>query len=98
MKLSLLVLLLSAAVLARAASPEELALAPYKAPAAPDAKAWPREKVLGFMHELADFVEKNHTVTNPAQKTYGMVYEFWKGGKKMQEFGLDAMHDGAWFM
>ena len=50
------------------------------------------------MHELADFVEKNHVVTDPARKTYGMVYEFWKDGKKMQEFGLDSMHDGAWFM
>ncbi len=50
------------------------------------------------MKDLADFVEKNHVVTDPARKTYGMTYEFWKDGKKMQEFGLDAMHDGAWFM
>jgi hypothetical protein len=50
------------------------------------------------MHELADFVEKNHMVTDPERKTYGMVYEFWKDGKKMQEFGLDSMHDGAWFL
>ena len=98
MKFSLHLLLLFAAVLAGAATPEELALAPYKAPAAPDAEAWPRERLLGFMHELADFVEKNHTVTDPSRKTYGMVYEFWKDGKKIQEFGLDSMHDGAWFM
>ena len=50
------------------------------------------------MHELADFVEKNHVVTDPTRKTYGMVYEFWKDGKKVQEFGLDSMHDGAWFL
>ncbi|HEY3900941.1 MAG TPA: hypothetical protein VGM54_20185 [Chthoniobacter sp.] len=90
--------LLLSAVLARATTPQELALQPYQAPPAPDAKDWPREKILGFMHELADFVEKNHVVTDPARKTYGMVYEFWKDGKKMQEFGLDSMHDGAWFM
>ena len=29
---------------------------PYTAPAAPDVKAWPREKLITFMHELADFV------------------------------------------
>jgi hypothetical protein len=84
--------------LAQGATPQELALQPYTPPPAPDVKDWPREKLLGFMHELADFVEKNHVVTDPAHKTYGMVYEFWKDGKKMQEFGLDSMHDGAWFM
>jgi hypothetical protein len=92
------VALLLCAVFARAATPEELALQPYTPPPAPDAKAWPRERLLEFMHALADFVEKNHVVTDPARKTYGMVYEFWKDGKKMQEFGLDSMHDGAWFM
>ncbi|MEI9897925.1 MAG: hypothetical protein WDN28_29725 [Chthoniobacter sp.] len=86
------------AVSARGETPIELALKPYVPPPAPDAKAWPRERLLGFMHELADFVEKNHVVTDPAHKTYGMVYEFWKDGKKMQEFGLDSMHDGAWFL
>jgi hypothetical protein len=50
------------------------------------------------MHELADFVETNHVVTDPTRKTYGMVYEFWRDGKKTQEFGLDSLHDGAWFM
>jgi hypothetical protein len=99
MKFSLpLAALLLCAVLARAATPEELALRPYTPPPAPDAKAWPRERLLGFMRELADFVEKNHVVSDPSRKTYGMVYEFWKDGKKMQEFGLDSMHDGAWFM
>jgi hypothetical protein len=90
-------LLLGAAV-ACAETPAELALKPYAAPPAPSSKAWTRERILGFMHELADFVEKNHVVTEPTHKTYGMVYEFWKDGKKMQEFGLDSMHDGAWFM
>ncbi len=81
-----------------AATPEERALQPYVAPVAPEAKAWPRERLLGFMRELADFVQKNHVVTDPQRKTYGMVYEFWKDGKKMQEFGLDTMHDGTWWM
>ena len=79
-------------------TPEELALAPYAAPRVPDAKAWPREKLVAFMRELADFVHAHHVVTDPQRKTFGMVYEFWKGGKQMQEFGLDSMHDGAWLM
>lgn len=86
------------AVVARAATPEELALKPYAPPPAPEAKAWPRERLLGFMKDLADFVEKNHVVSDPSRKTYGMVYEFWKDGKKLQEFGLDSMHDGAWYL
>ncbi len=97
MKLALHFLLGLAAV-AGAATPQELALQPYTAPPAPSAKDWPRERILGFMHELAEFVEKNHVVTDPSKKTYGMVYEFWKDGKKMQDFGLDTMHDGAWWM
>ena len=105
MKLPLLFLLGAVAAAASAVdaeaatpTPQELALQPYTAPPAPSAKEWPRERVLGFMHELADFVEKNHVVTDPTRKTYGMVYEFWKDGKKMQDFGLDTMHDGAWWM
>jgi hypothetical protein len=66
--------------------------------AAPDAKSWPRERLLSFAHELADFVYQNHVVTDPQHKTFGMTYEFWKDGKKIQEFGLDSMHDGSWFM
>ena len=42
-------------------TPEEMALEPYKAPPAPSAKDWPREKLLGFLRELADFVEKRTT-------------------------------------
>ena len=81
-----------------ASSPEELALAPYAAPRAPDAKAWPREKLTAFMRDIAEFVYAHHVVTDPQRKTFGMVYEFWKDGKQMQEFGLDSMHDGAWLM
>lgn len=72
--------------------------APYAAPTAPDAKAWPREKLVAFMRELADFVYAHHVVADPQRKTFGMTYEFWKDGRQMQEFGLDSMHDGAWFM
>ena len=72
--------------------------APYTAPTAPDAKAWPREKLVAFMRELAEFVYKNHVVADPQRKTFGMTYEFWKDGRQIQEFGLDSMHDGAWFM
>jgi hypothetical protein len=66
-------------------------------PSPVDPKAWPRERLLAFAHELADFVYEHHVVTDPAHKTFGMTYEFWKDGKKVQEFGLDSMHDGAWF-
>jgi hypothetical protein len=59
---------------------------------------WPRERLIGFARELADFVFQNHVVTDPQRKTFGMTYEFWKDGKKVQEFGLDSMHDGAWLM
>ncbi len=83
---------------ASAATPEELALMPYAPPRAPDRGAWPRERLLQFMRELTDFVIRNHTVTDPHRKTFGMVYEFWKDGRQIQEFGLDSMHDGAWFM
>ena len=88
-----LALLVSANLVSASAQP-----APYTAPAAPDAKAWPREKLVAFMHELADFVYAHHVVADPARKTFGMTYEFWKDGRQMQEFGLDSMHDGAWFM
>ncbi len=73
-------------------------LLPYSAPAEPVASEWTREKLVAFMHELADFVYANHVVVDPARKTFGMTYEFWKDGRQIQEFGLDSMHDGAWFM
>src|SRR5437016_4666189 len=61
-------------------------------------KDWPNERLLGFAHELTDFVFQNHVVTDPARKTFGMTYEFWRDGKKIQEFGLDSMHDGSWLL
>lgn len=84
-------------------SPLLLALAAFTLTVMPtavavDARDWPRERLLAFAHELADFVFQNHVVTDPDRKTFGMTYEFWKDGKKVQEFGLDSMHDGAWFM
>ena len=97
-KLAAALIFFSIAPLAFASSPEELALAPYAAPRAPEAKAWPREKLTAFMRELGEFVQAHHVVTDPQRKTFGMVYEFWKDGKQMQEFGLDSMHDGAWLM
>ena len=63
-----------------------------------DARDWPGERLLAFAHELADFVFQNHVVTDPQHKTFGMTYEFWKDGTRIQEFGLDSMHDGSWFM
>jgi hypothetical protein len=96
--IAVVLLLWAGLVVARGATPEELALQPYTPPPSPGAKAWSRDDLLAFMEELADFVEEHHVVTDPQRKTYGMVYEFWNGGKKLQEFGLDSMHDGAWFL
>ena len=65
-----------------AASPEELALAPYTAPRAPDVKAWPREKLVAFMRELAEFVYAHHVVSDPERKTFGMVMSFGRTGNR----------------
>lgn len=75
-----------------------LLAAPTFAHAAEPPGDWSRERLLGFAHELTDFVFKNHVVTDSKRKVFGMTYEFWKDGKQVQEFGLDSMHDGAWLM
>jgi len=49
------------------------------------------------MRDLTDFVYAHHVVQDPNRPTFGMTYEFWRDGKQMQEFGLDTMHDGAWW-
>lgn len=74
------------------------ASSPYSPPAITGANQWPREKLLTFMRELADYVYANHVVADPLRKTFGMTYEFAKDGRQIQEFGLDSMHDGAWLM
>ncbi len=86
------------AFVAFATASGEPALAPYTAPRVPEVKEWSREKLVAFMRELREFVFAHHVVADPQRKTFGMVYEFWKDGKQMQEFGLDSMHDGAWLM
>lgn len=75
-----------------------LVVLPFNGFAADPAPQWSRERLLGFAHELTDFVFKNHVVTDPQRPVFGMTYEFWKDGKQVQEFGLDSMHDGAWLM
>lgn len=74
------------------------ALQPYSAPAVPPATAWARERLVQFMRDLTYFVYAHHVITNTARQTFGMTYEFYRDGKQIQEFGLDTMHDGAWFM
>ena len=91
-------LVVGAAGAARGETPAERALRTYVPPPAPRADDWPRYRLVAFMRDLVDFVYKHHVVTDPARKTYGMAYEFYAGGKPMQEFGLDSMHDGAWLM
>ncbi|MFP4057717.1 MAG: hypothetical protein ACLF0G_12695 [Candidatus Brocadiia bacterium] len=88
-------LCLTATAFARPA--RERALKPYVPPPAPDRAQWPRERLLAFMGELADFIYEHHVVRDPRRPTYGMTYEFYRDGKWIQVFGLDTMHDGAWF-
>ena len=37
----------------------------------------------------------HHIVTDDHAKTFGMTYEFYGDGRKMQSFGLDSMHDAC---
>ncbi len=69
----------------------------YHPPIAPLPADWPDQRLREFAAELADYVFTNHVVTDPCRITYGMPYEFYADGKQMQSFGLDTMHDGAWF-
>jgi len=75
----------------------EQALRTYVPPDAPRALDWPRERLVRFMRDLTDFVYAHHVVTDAQRPVYGMTYEFWHGGRQIQEFGLDTMHDGAWW-
>jgi len=75
----------------------ERAMRTYVPPEAPRPVAWPRERLIRFMRDLTDFVYAHHVVTDARRPVFGMTYEFWKGGRQIQEFGLDTMHDGAWW-
>ena len=79
------------------AAPSGGALRPYEPPDAPSAAEWPRERLVRFMRDLTDFVYAHHVVADASRPVYGMTYEFWRDGKQIQEFGLDTMHDGAWW-
>ena len=52
---------------------------------------------LARVNELTEFVYIHHVVADPVRPTYGMTYEFFRDGKQIQDFGLDSLHDGAWF-
>ena len=75
----------------------ELAVQPYEPPSTPDPAEWSDERLKSFMRELTDHVYETHAVTDPDRMVYGMVYEFYRDGRQIQAFGLDSMHDGAWF-
>jgi hypothetical protein len=98
MRARLLLLFVFSPAMVFAETTEERALAPYQPPAEMDGREWTRERLLGWAKELADYVFQHHVVTEESRKTFGMTYEFVKDGKPMQDFGLDAMHDGAWLM
>ena len=51
-------------------------IATSSAVAAPDAKTWPRERLLSFAHELADFVVRIHPLENRAEKVETGVATF----------------------
>lgn len=80
----ILLALLSALVLAQSAGA-----------AKPD--DWPRERMVRLLRELADEVFDRFVVQDPNRRVYGMTYEYVRDGKQVQDFGLDTMHDGAWF-
>jgi len=72
---------------------------PYKAPTTVPADHWSQDELAALMRELADVVIEHHVVRDPESPTFGMVYEFWEqDGRQVQQFGLDAMHDGSWLM
>ncbi len=60
---------------------------------------WPDDRLERFMDELIAYVDAHHVVRDANAVTYGMNYEFCdpRTGRKIQDFGLDTMHDGAWF-
>jgi len=78
-------------------SAADRALGTYVPPRAPRAIDWPRQRLIRFMRDLTDFVYAHHVVTDESRPVFGMTYEFWRGGRQIQEFGLDTMHDGAWW-
>lgn len=65
----------------------------------PAADAWSDARLVQFLDELVAYVDAHHVVRDPAAVTYGMNYEFYdpETDRKVQAFGLDTMHDGAWF-
>lgn len=77
---------------------EEVKVGIYQKLYVPSEKDYTEEKLKNIIKELAEFVYKNHVVKNEDKKTFGMTYEFYENGKWIQEFGLDTMHDGSWFM
>lgn len=70
---------------------------PESPSSAPDPAAWPRARLVALLRDLADEVYDRFVVTDPDRRVYGMAYEFVRDGKHIQAFGLDSMHDGAWF-
>src|SRR5205823_5432765 len=62
-----------------------------------EAERWSDTRLVGFLREMADAVYARHVVRDESRPTFGMTYEFWRDGRQYQDFGLDSMHDGAWF-
>ena len=70
----------------------------YQPPESIDSDVMSRRQLVEFIRELADKVYDKHVVRDEKRRTFGMTYEYLNDGQKMQDFGLDSMHDGAWFM
>jgi hypothetical protein len=59
---------------------------------------WSRERLTQLLRDLSDEAFELFVVQDPHRRVYGMAYEFVREGKRVQDFGLDSMHDGAWLM
>ena len=59
---------------------------------------WPRERLVALLRELSNKVFDRFVVQDTQRRVYGMTYEFVRDGQHVQDFGLDTMHDGAWFL
>lgn len=100
-RLSTIVLVCAAALsTCYAMTKEEAALEPYTPPLSIEEHKYgfSESKILEITNVLADCVYDKHTVKSPVFMTYGMIYEFYKDGRRTREFGLDSMHDGLWFV
>ena len=59
---------------------------------------WSEERLVELLRDLSAEAFDKFVVKDPNRRTYAMCYEFERDGRLIQAFGLDSMHDGAWFL